>query len=130
VPRPLTPLVIISACAVVLFGVVRAVLLPDAWPSSLAGMLFLPIVLLLLERTRRRRVEAGRVWTQLREVRAALVGAGVLLATAFLLSSTDAMGITATEGSGRSAAVVLASVIAVFTNLLSSRLEGAAKKED
>ena len=129
-PRLLSPLVIAATAAVVVFGVLRALLLPGAWPSSLAGLLFLPVVLLVLERRRRRRAEAGAALRHLRELRAGVVGAGVLLATAFLLSTTDALGFTDAKGSGRSVAVLLASGIAVVTDLLASRLERAAKRED
>ncbi|MEE4299837.1 MAG: hypothetical protein V2J24_10385 [Pseudomonadales bacterium] len=129
-PRLLTPLVIVATVAVVAFGVLRAVLLPAAWPSSLLGMLFLPVVLLVLERARRRRADAGHPLRNLRELRAGLVGAGVLLATAFLLSCTDELGITDSDGAGRSVTVLLASAIAVFADLLSTPLEGAARKKD
>lgn len=129
-PRVLTPLVVTCACAVVAFGALRVALLPGAWPSSLAGMLFLPVVILLLERLRRRRADKGRGLRRLRQWRAALVGAGVLLAAAFLLSATDALGLTDSQGSGRSAAVLLASVIAVCSELLSNRLENAERRVD
>lgn len=129
-PRLLTPLVIAATVAVILFGVSRAVLMPGAWPSSLAGMLFLPAVLLVLERRRRRQADAGLTLGRVRELRAGLVGAGVMLATAFLLSATDRLGLTDSDGSGRLVTVLLASAIAVGTDLLSARLERAAKDRE
>ena len=107
-------------CAVLLFGTLRIARLPGAWPSSLAGMLPLLVRLLVLERVRRRRIRSGGELKRLRKWRAAPVGAAVLLAAAFLPSSTDAPSISVSQGSSRSAAVLLESAIAVCADLLGS----------
>jgi len=64
-------------------------------------------------------------------LRAALVGAGVLLATAMLLSITDKLGITVqdAESDVRSLAVLLPAIIATAADLLSARLEHQAEQD-
>ncbi len=64
-------------------------------------------------------------------LRAGLVGAGVLLATALIFSITDGLGLTSEdeESAGRSILILLPAIVAVLIELLGARLEHEAQKE-
>jgi hypothetical protein len=126
-----TPLVIGTLLVVAVLSIVRLVLLPEAWASSLAALAFYPLAIgVLMIRSRspsgsdRYRKNSGRL-------RAALVGAGVLLATSLLLSITDRLGLTGQGGGGggRSLMVMLPAIVAAAADFLSSRLEQKAEND-
>lgn len=131
-PRILTPLVVITTVVAIGFGIADLVLLPDLKLRWIVGILFLPFVIAGLYLLTRR---PGRVAQGVGNgggVRAGLVGGGVALATAFGFTFTDQMGWTGAEGQLSSSPVwlILFPAIAVLIELMSSRLESAAEKDD
>lgn len=90
-------------------------------PLAIGGLIF----------TSRSIAEPARTRKLSGRLRAALVGAGVLLATAMLLSITDHLGITTenAEGGVRSLAVMIPAIIATAADLISARLEHQAEKD-
>ena len=126
-----TPLVIGTVLVVTVLSIVRLLLLPESWASSLAALAFFPLaigVLVFRSRSASDPVTAREFPGRLR---AGLVGAGVLLATSLLLSITDELGITGQSGGGggRSLMVVLAAIVAAAADVLSARLEQKAEKD-
>lgn len=126
----LTPLVTGTVIAVILLGIVRLLLVPKAWLSSLVALAFLPLAIaamLTWSRSRFDRHSAGKIPGK---IRASLVGAGVLLASSLLLSITDELGYTGLGDSGdeRSFLVVFLAIVAVAVDLFSARLEKKAEK--
>ena len=65
------------------------------------------------------------------KVRAGLVGAGVLLATALAFALTDSLGITGEDGQleGRPILMLLPAVVATLAELIGMRLENHAEKD-
>lgn len=129
--RLLTPLVLFTVVFLSLLGVIRLVLLPDTWVSSVAAILFLPIVVggLLLKSSNTSQPKSETKVPG--KLRAALVAAGVALGCALLLSITEALGLTeATDDGGwRSLAVLVPAFIAAFADIASARLEKKALGE-
>ena len=126
-----TPLVITTVLIVLGMGVVRLVLVPEEWLSSLIALAFLPLAIGGLIFTSRSVSDPARTRKLSGRLRAALVGAGVLLATAMLLSVTDKLGITVQDAKSdvRSLAVLLPAIIATAADLLSARLEHQAEQD-
>ena len=126
-----TPLVITTVLIVLGMGVVRLVLVPEEWLTSLIALAFLPLAIGGLIFTSRSVSDPARTRKLSGRLRAALVGAGVLLATAMLLSVTDKLGITVQDAKSdvRSLAVLLPAIIATAADLLSARLEHQAEQD-
>lgn len=128
--RLFTPLVLCSVLAVLILCIVRLVLLPESWVSSLVALFFLPAVITaLVLRARSQSSDRAKVSGKLR---AALVGAGVALAGALLLSITDELRLTeATSSDGwRSFLPLVPAAIAVIADVMSARLEQKALEEE
>lgn len=126
-----TPLVSGTVLVVTVLCVVRLVLLPESWASSLAALAFFPIAIGVLLIRSRSAPELGRARMVSGKTRAALVGAGVLLAVSLLLSITDNIGLTGQSGSGAGGTLIamLSATVAVAVDLLSARLERQAEKD-
>lgn len=126
-----TPLVIGTILVVTVLGIVRLVLLPGSWASSLAALAFLPLAIGVLVIRSRSASNPDRARKISGKLRAGLVGAGVLLATSLLLSITDTLGITGQGGAGggRPLVVMLPAIVAVAADILSARLEQKAEKD-
>jgi len=126
-----TPLVIGTVLVVAVLSVVRLVLLPGSWASSLAALAFLPLAIGVLVTRSRLASDPERARKIVGKFRAGLVGAGVLLATSLLLSITDKLGFTGQSGGGggRSLVVMLPAIVAAAADVLSTRLEQKAEKD-
>jgi hypothetical protein len=124
-----TPLVIGTALAVVVLSIVRLVLLPESWASSLTALAFLPLVIGILVIRSRSASDTERARKISGKLRAGLVGSGVLLATSLLLSITDKLGLTGQTGGGHSEVIILSAIVAVAADFLSARLEQKAEKD-
>lgn len=126
-----TPLVIGTILVVAVLGILRLVLLPESWASSLAALAFFPIAIGVLVIRSRSDSDPDKATKISGRLRAGLVGAGVLLATSLLLSITDSLGITTQSvgGGGRSFMVMLPAIVAVAADILSARLEKKAEKD-
>jgi len=126
-----TPLVSVTLLAVTVLCVVRLVLLPESWASSLAALAFFPIAIGILLLRSRSASEPGKAIKVSGKLRASLVGAGVLLATSLLLSITDSIGLTgqSSNGTGGTLIIMLSAIVAVATDLLSARLERKAEQD-
>lgn len=124
-----TPLVMSTVLVVAVLSVVRLVLLPESWVSSLAALAFLPVAIGVLVMRSRSASDPERARKISGGLRAGLVGAGVLLATSLLLSITDQLGLTGENGGagGRSLIVILPAIVAGAADFLSARLEQKAK---
>ncbi len=126
-----TPLVIGTTLVVIVLGIVRLILLPASWLSSLAALVFFPLAFAILVYRSRSASDPEKAARISGRLRAALVGAGVLLATSLLLSITDELGLTTQsgDGDGRFLLVMLPAIIAVAADLLSARLEKKAEED-
>ena len=124
-----TPLVIGTVLAVMILCIVRLVLLPESWVSSVAGLAFFPLVIGVLVIRSRSASDPEKAKKVSGRLRASLVGAGVVLATSLFLSITDELGLTMQSNDGRSLFVLLPAVVAVVADILSARLEHKAGKD-
>jgi len=126
-----TPLVIVTVLVAEVLCVVRLVLLPESWLSSLAALTFLPLAIGVLVMRSNSALDPEKASKISGRLRAALVGAGVLLATSLLLSITDKLGLTENSGDGgdRSLIVMIPAIVAVAADILSTRLEQKAEKD-
>lgn len=126
-----TPLVIGTVLVVTVLSIVRLVLLPESWASSLAALAFLPLAIGVLVSRSRSAFDSEKARKISGRLRAGLVGAGVLLATSLLLSVTDELGLTGQSGGGggRSLIVMLPAIVAVAADVLSARLEQKAEED-
>ena len=126
-----TPLVLGTVLVVTVLCVVRLVLLPESWASSLVALAFFPVATGVLLIRSRSALELGRAIMVSGKTRAALVGAGVLLAVSLLLSITDNIGLTEQSGGGAGGTLIamLSAIMAVAVDLLSARLERKAEKD-
>ncbi|MEL7538951.1 MAG: hypothetical protein AAFZ58_16750 [Pseudomonadota bacterium] len=116
-------LLVVSALAITLM-----VLEPAQLAKWIAAIAFLPAALAgTIYLVSRRRSKSRKLPGQLR---AALVGAGVLLATALLFAVTDALGWTQDgEIQGRGFLIFLPAIVAVIVELVGMRLEHEAAKD-
>ena len=126
-----TPLVIGTVLLVAVLSILRLVLLPGLWVSSLAALAFIPLAIGVLMIRSRAASDSEKVRKISGRLRAGLVGAGVLLATSLLLSITDSLGLTGQsgDGGGRSLIVMLPAIVAAAADVLSLRLEQEAEKD-
>ena len=126
-----TPLVIGTVLAVAVLSIVRLVLVPESWVSSLVALVFLPIAIGVLAIRSGSASDPDKARTTSGNLRAGLVGAGVLLATSLLLSITDELGMTGQTrgGGGRSLMIILPAIVAVAADILGARLEQRAEKD-
>ena len=126
-----TPLVLGTVLAVTVLCVVRLVLLPESWASSLVALVFFPIAISVLLIRSRSASKPEKALMVSGKVRAGLVGAGVLLATSLLLSIADHLGLSGQSGlgAGGTSIAILSAIVAVAVDLLSARLERKAAKE-
>ena len=126
-----TPLVIGTILVVTVLSIVRLVLLPGSWVSSLAALAFFPLAIGILVIRSRSASNPESTRKISGKLRAGMVGAGVLLATSLLLSISDTLGFTAQGGSGggRSLVVILPAIVAVAADVLGARLEQRAERD-
>lgn len=126
-----TPLVIGTVFVVTVLSVVRLVLMPESWGSSLAALLFFPSAFGVLAIRSRYVADPEKARMVSGKLRASLVGAGVLLATSMLLSITDHIGLTGQGdgGNGGNLIPILSALAAVAIDLLSGRLERKAEED-
>jgi len=126
-----TPLVIGTVLSVAVLGIVRLVLFPESWASSLAALAFLPLAIGVLVIRSHSASDPERIRKISGRLRAGLVGAGVLLATSLLLSITDKLGLTGQSdgGGGRFLIIMFPAIVAVAADVLSARLEQKAEKD-
>jgi len=126
-----TPLVIGTVLLVTALAIARLIYLPEAWVSSVVALVFLPLAIAILVARSRAAADTEKARTMSGRLRAALVGAGVLLGTALLLSITDELGYTNQSGSssGFSILVLLPAIIATGADLFSTWLEKQAEKD-
>jgi len=127
--RITTPLTVGTAIVVAVLGSVMILIEPEDLWAWLIAILFLPTAMLGLTLIS---VLGGSSDKSAPKVagglRAALVGAGVLLATALGFSITENLGLTGSEGQFTAAPIltVLVALVAVFIDVAGARLEQAA----
>jgi len=129
--RIATPLVVATMIIVAALAITMIFLAPESLWAWIVAMMFLPVAmtgLFVFIRRSDSHKQASKIGGDLR---AGLVGAGVLLATALGFSVTDALGLTGAEDqfSGKPIMLVLLPVIAVIADLLTARLEQAAAQD-
>ncbi|MFT7470153.1 MAG: peptidoglycan/LPS O-acetylase OafA/YrhL [Kiritimatiellia bacterium] len=126
-----TPLVIVTVLVVAVLCVVRLVLLPESWASSLAALAFFPIAIGVLVIRSRSSSDPERSRKISGKLRAALVASGALLTSSLLLSITDSIGLTGQtgDGGGHTLIIMLSAIVAVATDVFSARLERKAEKD-
>ncbi len=127
----ITPLTVGSAVLVAALAAVMMVLEPEDLWAWLVVMLFLPAAIVGLVIMTRRTGSHDRAPKISGGLRAALVGAGVLLATALAFSVTDNLGLTGAEGQFTATPImaILVALIATFVDFIGARLEHAAAKD-
>lgn len=130
--RLFTPLVLGTTLVVSILAIVRFLLSPEAWISSLLALAFLPLALGAM-------VLRARLVSQPKEsmkapgkIRAALVGAGAALTAGLLLSIADALGFSEDEirGDWGIIGTLLLAIVAVAVDLFTGRLEQKAGDDD
>ena len=126
-----TPLVIGTVIVVTVLSVIRLVLLPESWASSLIALAFFPVAIGILVIRSRSVADQEKARKRSGKLRAGLVGAGVLLATSMLLSITDHLGPTGQRDGAYGGALIpiLSAIAAVALDLLSGRLERKAEED-
>ena len=129
--RIATALVIGTTIVVAVLAVILMYLEAERIWSLVVAMLFLPIAIAALFVVTRRIEDHERAMKLGGKLRAGLVGAGVLLATALAFRITDTLGWTGGESelTGRSIIVFMPAVVAVLIDVLGARLEHEAEKD-
>lgn len=126
-----TPLVLGTVFLVTVLGVIRLVLMPESWASSLTALAFFPVAIGVLVIRSRSVAEPEKVREVSGKLRAGLVGAGVLIATSMLLSISEHIGLTGQRDGGFGGALIpiLSAIAAVAIDMLSGRLERKAEED-
>ncbi len=129
--RIATTLVIGTTIVVAILAVILMYLEAERLWSLIVAMLFLPIAMAVLFMSTRRMRNRERAVKLGSNLRAGLVGAGVLLATSLAFRITDILGWTGgdTQLKGRSIIVFMPAIVAVLIEVLSARLEYEAEKD-
>ena len=129
--RIATTLVIGTTIVVAVLAVILMYLEAERLWSLVVAMLFLPVSMAALFMGTRRMRNHERAVKLGGNLRAGLVGAGVLLATSLAFRITDILGWTGGEAqlSGRSIIVFMPAVVAVLIEVLGARLEYEAEKD-
>ncbi|MDY7093609.1 MAG: hypothetical protein SX243_11625 [Acidobacteriota bacterium] len=130
--RLFTPLVLGTTVVVSVLAIIRLVLSPDSWASSLLALAFLPLALGVMVLRERASRQPARDTRTSGKMRAAIVGAGAALAAALLLSIAEAFGFSELDFGGNWPVVgtLLIALIAVAVDLIAARLEQKASDED
>jgi len=124
-----SPVILGVVLFVALFAIALWVIDPASWQTALLGLVFLPVAAGLMQLVGRWRARAGKGGRSAASIRAAMVGAGALLASALGFKIAEAVGLIDPEGdSGRSWISVLLILIVVFGDLLAARLEARSKE--
>ncbi len=129
--RIATTLVIGTTIVVAVLAVILMYLEAERLWSLIVAMLFLPVSMAALFMVTRRMRNHERAMKLGGNLRAGLVGAGVLLATSLAFRITDTLGWTGgdTQLDGRSIIVFMPAVVAVLIEVLGARLEYEAEKD-
>ena len=129
--RITTPLVIGTSIVVAVLAATLIYLEPVRLWSQIVAMLFLPAAMTALFFVTRRMQDHERARKLGGNLRAGLVGAGVLLATSLAFRITDAFGWTGGDEqlTGRSIIVFMPAVVSVLIELFGARLEHEAQKD-
>ena len=127
----LTPLVLGTVVIVSVLSVVQLILKPESWASSLIALAFLPLSIGILLYRSGSASDPSKARKVSGKLRAALVGAGVILATSLLLSITDYIGITLQKSEGAIGTLIalLSAMVVVAVDILSARLERKAEED-
>ena len=130
-PRLLTPLLIATAAVVTTLALMKIILEPQDILTWTVSLVFLPVAIGILSFTNRRITNPEQARKMCGNLRAGLVGAGVMLATSLGFSLTDGLGWTGQDGqfAGRPLLMFVPSAIAVAAELIGARLEYAAGKD-
>ena len=129
--RIATTLVIGTTIVVAVLAVILMYLEAERLWSLVVAMLFLPVSMAALFMVTRRMRNHERAMKLGGNLRAGLVGAGVLLATSLAFRITDILGWTGGDAQldGRSIIVFMPAVVAVLIEVLGARLEYEAEKD-
>ena len=127
-PKLFTPIVVGVMSAVIILGLILCILQPSKSWAWIASMSFLPIVSILLT-LMHRRLSVEAVGSQIGKLRAGIVGAGVLLATALGFSITDMLQWTHSDANGamRMVWILFPAMIIAGSDLLGSWLSHKAE---
>lgn len=125
-----TPLVIGTVIVVVALAIAKMFLTPERLGTWIMVVLLVPMTMGILRWATRRVSSRERAVRLGGRLRAGLVGAGVMLATALGFSITDSLGLTGgEEPGGRTFVLTLPAVIAALIEFLGTRLEHHASKD-
>lgn len=127
----LTPLVLGTTAIVATLAAVMMWLEPQDLLAWLVTMIFLPASILFIVLFRGRTGDHNDHLKIGSSFRAALVGAGVLLASSLGFAVTDSFGLTGAEGqvAGTPIVTMLIAAVVVVIDLVGARLENAAEKD-
>ncbi len=129
--RIATTLVIGTTIVVAVLAVILMYLEAERLWTLIVAMLFLPVAMAIRFMATRRMRNVERAIKLGGNLRAGLVGAGVLLATSLAFRITDSLGWTGgeTQLSGRSIIVFMPAIVAILIEVLGARLEYEAEKD-
>lgn len=124
-------MVVATTLIVVALSITMMVLDPQQLGKWILAIIFLPLALGTTMYFARRRGAGDTSRRYFGQIRAALVGAGVLLATALGFAVTDNLGWTGEDGhlEGRGLLMFLPAIVAVVIELAGMALEKAAAKD-
>lgn len=122
-----SPVVSLVAIAVAAMAIWLMILDPSRWPWALLSLAFLPLAGGMIYRIARRKTATRR---SIIRIRAAMVGAGALLASSLGFVIAEILGWIDPDGDiARNWISVLLVLIVVLGDLVSARMESAADKE-
>ena len=128
--RLFSPIVLLVALGVAALSVTLLVLEPASWSRAVLSLVFLPLAGAVIYRVARRNSQSAAARKRsLIRTRAAMVGAGAVLASALGFRLIEVFGIE-TDTTAKSVASMVLVLVVVFGEFQSGRMDNEADKLD
>lgn len=124
-----SPIVLVVALAVAALSVAVLLLEPALWPRAVLSLIFLPVGGWFFLWVARRNAARSNGRKALIRIRAAMVGAGAVLASALGFRVVEALGVETGAG-GQSVISLVLILVVVCGDLLAARMDSDADKLD
>lgn len=124
-----SPIVLFVALVVATLSVAVLLLEPALWPRAVLSLIFLPVGGWFFLWVGRRNAARSNGRKALIRIRAAMVGAGALLASALGFRVVEALGVE-TQAAGQSVISLVLILVVVCGDLLAARMDSDADKVD
>ncbi|MEC9250565.1 MAG: hypothetical protein VX501_07940 [Pseudomonadota bacterium] len=124
-----SPIVLSVALAVAVLSVAVLLLEPTLWPRAVLSLVFLPVGGMFFLWVSRRNAAHSNGRKALIRIRAAMVGAGAVLASALGFRVAEALGVE-TDTGGQSVIGLILVLVVVCGDLLAARMDSDADKMD